>query len=178
MEVPEEVAQSPDNDKVCLVESKNNGRKTHQCKECEKKFVLKSNLKRHLSTVHRKEKDHQCTRCDKKFGHNSHLQRHLATVHLKVYQEVKPHQCPKCNMKFGVKEKLKRHLSYMHGGVKPFTCTEPDCDAKFVENTSLSDHLRSKHSHPKLNCVIEGCGAKFTWRSDYYKHKKIAHGGK
>ena len=229
IELPEDLAQSPGKNKLPLVQSQKKGRKTHQCKECEKKFGLKSVLKRHLSTVHRKEKDHHCTRCEKKFGLKGDLQRHIATVHRKekdhqctwcdkkfghkshlnqhlashlkvnpnqceecgkkfsqkvtlkqhmlaVHQGVKPHQCEECDMKFGQKDKLKRHMSYLHGGEKPFPCSEPNCNREFVEKTNLLNHQRSKHSYPKLACVIKGCGAKFTWSCDYKKHKKMGHG--
>ena len=145
--------------------------KPHQCPECNMKFKLKKNLKQHLSVVHQIAKPVQCPECDKKFTQNVNLNRHMSVVH----QEVKPFHCPECDKKFGLEHKLKRHLSYMHGGEKSFPCTEPDCKGEFVEKSNLLDHLRSKHSFPKLECVTKGCSAKFTWRSEYFKHKKIAH---
>ena len=124
IEVLEEVAQSSGKDKIPLIKSQKTGRKSHKCKECEKEFGNKWDLKIHLSTVHRKEKDHQCTQCEKKFSKKSILQKHLATVHRKE----KAHQCTQCEEKFGLKSNLQQHLATVH--------------------------------------------------RDYFKHKKIAHGGK
>ena len=201
--VPDEDAQSPGKDRIPLVKPQKYSRKAHQCKECKHNFAQKLGLQRHLATVHRGEKDHQCTQCENKFGIKSGLQRHVANVHHKlkphqceecgkkfsqkvtlnqhmsgVHKGLKPFQCPECVMKLGRKDDLKRHLSYMHGGQKSYLCTEPDCNGEFVIKVDLLNHLRLKHSHPKLECVIKGCSAKFTWSSEYYKHKKIAHNEK
>lgn len=50
----------------------------HQCCDCYRSFVLKSNLVRHLRT-HTNEKPFKCSSCDKPFTRSDNLSRHLRT---------------------------------------------------------------------------------------------------
>ena len=153
---------------------KEKNEKFHQCKECEKKFVYKHDLKRHIATVHQGVKFHQCLECEKKFGQKHVLKRHLATVH----QEVKSHQCHVCQKKFGRKDKLIVHTATVHQGKKPFQCPEPGCGTAYGCDTQLSDHMRARHNHNRLVCGSPGCGDSFTSRSGLNKHMRTHTGEK
>ena len=57
---------------------------THTCNICHKTFGMKSDLNRHVKSVHDKIKDFNCDQCDKAFGQNGNLNRHIMIVHSKI----------------------------------------------------------------------------------------------
>jgi uncharacterized Zn-finger protein len=61
----------------------------HECSICEKNFVVKNSLQRHINSVHEKIKPYQCSICEKNFAQKHHLQKHIESVH----GEMKPHKC-------------------------------------------------------------------------------------
>ncbi|ORY09677.1 hypothetical protein BCR34DRAFT_589151 [Clohesyomyces aquaticus] len=52
-------------------------RKDHSCeyKDCERRFVRRTDLERHMKSVHFKIKDYSCARCDEKFARKDTLRR-------------------------------------------------------------------------------------------------------
>ena len=55
-----------------------------QCKDCNKTFTLKPNLKKHVKLVHEQIKEHSCEQCGKAFGVLAQLKIHIKMVHDKI----------------------------------------------------------------------------------------------
>ena len=66
--------------------------KSHECNSCDKNFIWRSSLQRHVKSVHNKINDHKCELCNKSFGEKNKLIRHFKSVHDKVRNF-------KCNIK-------------------------------------------------------------------------------
>ena len=86
------------------------GNKKFECNICNTLFVLKSGLKRHISSVHEKKKPFTCNICDSNFANHSDIKFHVASVH----QGNKQFECNICNASFVLKSGLKMHISSVH----------------------------------------------------------------
>ena len=56
--------------------------KENLCKQCDKLFPSKNNLKLHTKSVHNKEKGFECEQCEKKFFAKQQLMNHVKLVHV------------------------------------------------------------------------------------------------
>ena len=83
------------------------------CQVCYKIFTQKSDLNRHIKSVHQGEKPYPCADCGKDFSQKVHLIQHMRCVH----KGEKPHICPECGKSFGDRCNLTRHIRGVHGGV-------------------------------------------------------------
>ena len=112
-----------------------------QCDICDKLFSSKSNLKKHIDTIHLKLKSHKCEECGKTFNQKGNLKYHVNSVHLKI----KPYKCEECWKTFGSEQDLKRHKDAVHLKLKPFKCDE--CGISFATEGNLKTHINQVH-HP------------------------------
>ena len=108
------------------------GKKEWQCKFCEYNSLLRSNLLKHIISVHEGKKPYQCSICNAKFTENGSLKRHISSVH----EGKKPHHCTECNNYFTTKTSLTKHISATHKGKKPFECQF--CPATFARKDSFT----------------------------------------
>ena len=148
--------------------------KTHsECEQCGQFFVQKTNLIRHMKTVHTNNKPFQCKECDATFsrsdGLTDHMQIHIK--HMKTHSEEsdkKQHQCEQCGDFFAQKGNLTRHIKTAHINNKPFQCKE--CDATFSRNDSLTSHTQIHIMKKKYQCLQ--CGQSFLKRSLLADHAR------
>ena len=112
-----------------------------KCDICDKLFSSKSNLKKHIDTIHLKLNSHNCEECGKTFSQKGNLKYHVNTVHLKI----KPYKCDECYKTFSSKQDLKRHKDAVHLKLKPFKCDE--CGISFATAGNLRTHINHVH-HP------------------------------
>ncbi|XP_037651681.1 oocyte zinc finger protein XlCOF6-like isoform X3 [Sebastes umbrosus] len=89
----------PDSDSRCSA-----GEKTFSCSECDKRFGLKRNLKRHMRT-HTGEKPFSCSICMKTFARRGDLQ-----VHMRIHTGEKPFSCSLCDKSFTQSVHLQSHM--------------------------------------------------------------------
>ena len=62
--------------------------KSYRCEKCNNFYSHKSNLDRHISSVHEGKKPYKCEICDKSFSQNANLKSHIILVHYKQKQNV------------------------------------------------------------------------------------------
>lgn len=78
------------------------------CTSCTKRFILKSDLQKHLAR-HTREKPYTCRLCGKSFVCQSQLD-----IHDNVHTGEKPFKCSICNRQFSHPSNLKRHQKFQH----------------------------------------------------------------
>ena len=59
------------------------GEKSEICNICNKAFDRKSNLRKHMETIHEGKRPHLCTICGADFSQQQHLKRHIESIHRK-----------------------------------------------------------------------------------------------
>ena len=145
------------------------------CCICQKKFLLRNNLEKHLRNVHNQGEGNKyfCPTCGKQFYYKDDLRNHIP-VHAgelnfkcsemncdKAYSTLKAlrkhhkltHQvdiesvtCKVCNKQLATKYKLKAHM-LVHSDAKPFSCTH--CSDTFKERRNVIKHIKLKHIKAK-----------------------------
>ena len=70
---------------------------------------MKSNLNKHVSTVHEGIKPFQCDICNACFGQKDNLNNHIAIVH----EGIKQFKCDICHAGFGRKGNLNKNLKLL-----------------------------------------------------------------
>ena len=75
------------------------------CPKCPSRFAIRSNLKRHLNTVHFDIRAFRCEVCHAAFGLKHNLRTHIRAKH----ERKRPFECEDCGANFGYKQVLKNH---------------------------------------------------------------------
>ena len=99
-----------------------------KCDICNKLFSNKSNLRKHIKSVHEKIK-FKCEICDKEFSQEDNLQRHKKAVHSKNIE----FNCIVCERKFSRKDNLLAH--------KIVCCKCEHCHEQFSSPSELLNHI-------------------------------------
>ena len=110
------------------------GIKEHQCKVCEKKFLLKNSLKHHMLT-HTQVKAHECDICEKKFSDKSHL-----VDHFRIHLGEKPYGCAECGKWFTQASGRNKHIRTHHNRLSKEQQLELKCK---IQRTIVYDYLNS-----------------------------------
>ncbi|VVC39336.1 BTB/POZ domain,Zinc finger C2H2-type,SKP1/BTB/POZ domain [Cinara cedri] len=82
-----------------------------ECPTCQRTFLNKQNLRRHMQT-HSGLKPHQCSFCNLSFLRLSHLQRHHRT-----HTGERPFTCTECPKSFSRSDKLRYHIMQQHASM-------------------------------------------------------------
>jgi hypothetical protein len=142
--------------------------KKFNCDQCEKSFGHKSNLNKHVKTVHLKQKNFKCEHCEKSFGQKGHLKVHIKTIHLNQ----KNFHCDQCDISFGQKGNLKAHNTSVHLNQKNFHCDH--CDYSCGRKGNLNKHVKTIHLKQKtFKC--EHCDYSCGEKGNLNRHVETIH---
>ncbi|KAL9879433.1 uncharacterized protein ACN2A1_011399 isoform 1-T1 [Glossina fuscipes fuscipes] len=140
---------------------KHDGKGAHQCQFCNKFFLRLSYLEMHRTygcVANPNRTQPICDFCGRKFfrpqklkahikrahsGSRAALQRHAKEVHSRNSTVV---SCPRCQKLFQNRSNLKIHM-LTHSGVRPFKCSEPECNAAFTTKQCLQFHYKKVHNY-------------------------------
>ena len=89
---------------------------------CDYSCTRKTNLKKHIDTIHEGKKLHKpykCSICDYSCTKKSNLDDHIYAVH----EGKKPHQCYICDYSCATKSNMSQHINTVHEGKKPHKCS-------------------------------------------------------
>ncbi|KAL5278019.1 hypothetical protein ACFFRR_002956 [Megaselia abdita] len=165
---------------------------TEKCKECQKDFANKRNLRKHLKTHGKRERSFQCGFCEKAFLSKSHLIIHSESHSNFTFscdicgksfyrkeglkQHIKKHldqtiKCDVCSKQFSTSSDLKVHMRF-HNNEFPYQCDL--CPEKFVIKGNYNYHLK-QHNRENFKCSI--CSVEISLASAFRRHIFI-HTGK
>ena len=141
------------------------------CNICDKKFVDKHVLDRHMTEVHNPEPI-PCTKCPKSFLRKDELRNHLHTEHA-IKDELFSHstECTDCKKKFTRRDKLDRHEAEVHDKIIKFFCT--DCKFSFARKENLDRHVSDVHKE-LINWTCNLC-PRDSYRTKAKSSKDSAH---
>ncbi|CAL4122130.1 unnamed protein product, partial [Meganyctiphanes norvegica] len=116
--------------------------KLYMCSHCDKTFLKRNHLVRHLSRVG--EKPYQCSICENFFSTKSSI-----SIHMMTHTGEKPYQCKMCDEAFPRNIDLIYHLK-LHTGEKSYKCSQ--CDKKFYKKYNLACHLITHNAKKQYQC--------------------------
>lgn len=142
------------------------GETPYKCGECGKGFTRKDRLQTH-ARIHTGEKPYCCNQCGKGFNQSSHLK-----THIRIHTGDKPYKCGICGRGFAQSHDRKKHVR-VHTGERPYIC--PLCGKDFNDNSQLWRHARTHDDFDKsegtsFKCRV--CDNEYEYSSQLLQHMK------
>lgn len=149
------------------------GEKSEICEICNKGFVLKFQLKRHMD-IHLNKRQWKCNfgNCDRGFNDRTGLRSHSFICPERTVIE-KPHECQICHKTFPFPARLTDHMKMYHLGTKKFACEE--CDKIFSRPFKLREHMRVHTGEKPYKCYY--CDKSFRCQKHLKPHHNVHHKG-
>jgi len=136
-----------------------------ECKVCSKQLSNKSNLERHVKTVHAFKKTVDCDLCDFQANEERILKSHVVSIHNE--NKTKCHICEKVVGH----NYLNKHIKFIH---KTFKQSCPECQKEFENEFYLKDHFKRIHKERKSFCC-DICNFQTKSEESLNSHKIIKH---
>ena len=138
------------------------------CTQCDKTYVTKSALRKHVEVFHLKIKKFQCDQCPLNFASKNGFEYHVESQH-----QNKEHPCAKCDRIFKQKDCLKAHVLKHHEKRLDFKCEF--CGSEFPTLMEVNRHIRVLHTN---NVKCELCDKILNNPTKLLQHKYIHHNEK
>ena len=138
-----------------------------QCDRCEKSYLVKTELKKHISIAHEGQK-FPCELCTDVLSSSQALKRHTRNVH---EIKVKNFKCQFCGKSFKDKQTLQKHEK-IHDEIKSDPC--PQCGKVLSSNDVLRIHIRRVHER-NFKHTCEDCGKSYPYLHALQIHAEMAH---
>ena len=145
----------------------------YQCDLCNRKYVQKEGLQKHLSghikyDVDTKSNLYKCCLCDEYFSKRDRVRSHLPS-HKLTYQ----HKCLICDQMFEKRNLWSVH-QYKHAGVSAMRC--PVCQKPCQHSAALYEHRHKFHTERERSHLCSTCGKGFLNKPTLRKHIRDVHG--
>lgn len=115
------------------------GEPKHPCETCGQRFTVRSDLMRHLNTIHSTLRPYDCDLCGEKFATSDALRYHRNKTHSTVV-----HQCEYCSKSYKWKGELRTHVQRNHMEHKErYQCSL--CSRNYADRRKLRHHMTVKH---------------------------------
>ncbi|XP_035713821.1 gastrula zinc finger protein XlCGF57.1-like [Folsomia candida] len=136
---------------------------------CEKTFLNKGNISRHVNNVHAQNPVRfPCTLCGKGFKARGELENHIPT-----HTTEKPYKCGTCGRNFTYKSALTRHeITHLEKSTRDMLQCQV-CPQTFLSRTNLKSHIRAVHENQR-NYPCPLCDKRFANSSNLKRHV-VAH---
>ncbi|XP_033231807.1 zinc finger protein PLAG1-like [Belonocnema kinseyi] len=126
--------------------SANEPEKEYKCEKCARSYKWRESYIRHIRFKCDVMPQFKCKICGKRFEQKSNLWRHMESVHQKSDLQISQtrHKCDQCPRSYSYIRGLNQHKRLEHAEVKPeFTCNI--CDYKTKRKDYLSNHIFTHH---------------------------------
>ncbi|XP_063798466.1 histone-lysine N-methyltransferase PRDM9 isoform X2 [Pseudophryne corroboree] len=143
------------------------GERSYVCEECEKRFSVLASLKIH-QRIHTGERPYVCEECEKRFSQLRDLK-----IHQRTHTGERPYVCEECEKRFSVLASLTRHQR-IHTGERPYVCEE--CEKRFSQLGDLKIHQRTHTGERPYVC--EECEKRFSVLASLTRHQRTHTGEK
>ena len=170
--------------------SNDGGKKQFQCCKCKNVYDKVKKVLHHIYRNHRELKN-KCEKCNKKFLYKSGMERHVPICNQGVIyhlmnvdaEGIKKFKCAKCENVYDKKESIYSHFYSMHQG-KKFKCDL--CEKHFAFNSNLKRHKNSCDGSVEIKYKIlqndqgkrfqcKNCQKIFSKSSTFYSHYNKNH---
>lgn len=149
----------------------------HQCPECDKQFIFKDQVTRHVQSVHRKSRL-TCPHCPRLF-----FSAKLHQLHLETHRQKQGFPCTSCGSYYETTAALEHHAQ-SHSPDLPFECSL--CQRRFKFSQGLSVHLRFHHRGASASAgkgvgdhtwrhTCDVCHIRFKYQSSLAAHRLNKH---
>lgn len=151
------------------------GESKFECKICSKKYQTKTNLKKHIDSLHNKVLNHFCDICGKGFYESTFLKIHRSSVHV----DSRDYNCLICEKTFKTDLAVKVHVQNVHVDPtskkvvlkKDSLVTCDICGKNLASKIVLENHMKIHSDECSYECKI--CGRKFKQSSCLSNHQKM-----
>ncbi|XP_002739107.1 uncharacterized protein LOC100368236 [Saccoglossus kowalevskii] len=135
------------------------------CHICGNRYTTSVSLRRHIMNVHEKDKNANkiiCEICGKQYAASS---KHVFRIHMMHHRNEKPYNCHFCGKAFCVQKYVLEH-ERTHTGEKPYKCEK--CDFVAAKKAQVDSHMKTHTGVKPFKC--QQCNYASTWNIQLKTH--------
>ncbi|XP_052746347.1 zinc finger protein 845 [Bicyclus anynana] len=156
--------------------SVNKSQPKFNCQQCDKVFLWRGNLMRHLRSHAAKAKgDLVCKPCNRSFSSIATYQQHMKISKKHVSENDFKYMCSDCGKRFAIKLHLRDHINWEHLKNYVYSCDE--CQKVFKTRNSVYLHKQAVHMKDSLEHLCDHCGKPFPNNAKLRSHILGIHSG-